>query len=606
MKTLILISIILCLNCSAQKQSNIWYFGDSAGISFNNGTPISLLDGQITFPSGHSHIEGTSSISDSSGSILFYSDGMTVWNKNHQIMQNGTDLLGNFSSTQSSIIVPDPADANNQYYLFTVSSGFCCGGSSSDGLRYSKIDMCLDNDNGGIIQGKKNIKLMDDIVEKIAVTRHSNGIDYWIVSHKFNSDEFWALKLTKDGIVDTVISAIGSIHNGHIAGTQGQMKISSTGDKIAIGASNGLDILDVFDFNNSTGNISNYSPLFKPNNNKSSIYGLEFSSNSSKLYINGTTTFGNTYAFLAQYDLSAGGGNLDSINTSLNIIYRDTVGIISSRGLQIGPDNKIYFVSINDNTTLSVIHNPNFYDIACNYEDKAISLKGRRGSMSLPSCISGFDYSNTIVQCISSGIDIQTACQAFTWIDSNTYTADNNTATFNIIGGASNGGDSVVSLNLTINTVVSSVTQVGKVLNADESGAMYQWINCPEMTPINGAISQSYNAEIDGNYAVIVTKDGCIDTSICHSIITSGIIGNNFGNKLLLYPNPINCNFSIDLGKSYNILKISLTDINGKIVQSKTYRNSQLLNLELNKSPGIYNLVIESIEKKAIIRLVKK
>jgi len=152
---------ISCFKSFGQKQGNIWYFGNFAGVDFNPGSPVALLNGQI--PSVGN--EGSSSIADSSGSLLFYSNGETIWNKNHSVMQNGSGLLGNYSSTQSSIIVPDPANPNKYFYIFTVSSGMCCGGNISDGLRYSKIDMCLDSTRGGVILNQKNIKLVDTFAE---------------------------------------------------------------------------------------------------------------------------------------------------------------------------------------------------------------------------------------------------------------------------------------------------------------------------------------------------------------------------------------------------------------------------------------------------------
>ncbi len=410
MKKLILISIIIFFITfvHGQKQGNTWYFGDLAGVDFSTGSPIALTNGQLTMPAGENHSEGTSAISDSSGSILFYSDGMTVWNKNHQIMQNGSGILGNFSSTQSSIIVPNPANLNRYYYLFSVSSGFCCGGNISDGLRYSKVDMCLDNSRGAIIATEKNIKLVDTVAEKIAVTRHANGTDYWILTHRSNSNEFWALQLNANGIIDTVITAIGSSHSGNIAGTQGQLKFSPNGQRIALAASNGLNLLEIFNFDNTTGIVSNFLSLNKPNNNQASIYGVEFSSDNSKLYASGVSASGLMYAFLAQYDLSAGGGSLPAINASMTEIYHNTTGYIAGKGLQIGPDNKIYWISLNINNphgTLAVVNNPNVLGMGCNYQDQIISLGGRQGSYSLPSFIAGFDYSNELVQCNSTNID---------------------------------------------------------------------------------------------------------------------------------------------------------------------------------------------------------
>ncbi len=402
MKKLIIIIIFIPLFCFGQKQGNIWYFGNCAGVDFNSGNPTALLNGQLCFPIGDSHNEGTSVISDSLGSILFYSDGMTVWNKNNQIMQNGTGLLGNFSSTQSSIIVPDPSNPNRYFYIFTVSSGFCCNGSISDGLRYSKVDICLDSARGGIIPTEKNIKLVDTVAEKISVTRHSNGFDYWILTHKFYSNEFWALLLTSSGIIDTVISAIGSVHTGILGGSQGQLKFSPNGEKIAIGASNGLNILDVFDFDKTTGIVSNAWYLLKPNNNHANIYGVEFSSDNSKLYASGNYSVGPMLPFLAQYDLSSGDTAL--INASMIEVYHYTSGPTNGKGLQIAPNNKIYWVSLNNPYKLAVINYPNISGLGCNYQDSSISLAGRQGSYSLPNFISGFDYSNGLTKCNQTDI----------------------------------------------------------------------------------------------------------------------------------------------------------------------------------------------------------
>ncbi len=57
----------------------------------------------------------------------------------------------------------------------------------------------------------------------------------------------------------------------------------------------------------------------------------------------------------------------------------------------------------------------------------------------------------------ATGVDVQTACNTFTWIDGVTYTSNNTTATDTVFGGASNGCDSIVTLNLTINQAVTVI-----------------------------------------------------------------------------------------------------------------------------------------------------
>jgi len=203
----------------------------------------------------------------------------------------------------------------------------------------------------------------------------------------------------------------------------------------------------------------------------------------------------------------------------------------------------------------------------------------------------------------TSSTDTQTACNSYTWIDGNTYTSSNNTATFTL-NNATN-CDSIVTLDLTINTVDSSVTQDGTLLTASEVGGTYQWVQCPSMTEISGATSQSYTAIANGDYAVMVSNNGCSDTSSCYTVSTVGTINNEFGSDLLLFPNPTNGEFSIDMGEEYNTATITITDLTGRLIFSNIYNNRQLLNLKLTEPSGVYLLIIQTENKRAVIRLVK-
>src|SRR5688572_5483696 len=116
----------------AQQEANTWYFGNFLGLDFNSGTAVPLNDGQL------STVEGVATISDANGDLLFYTDGVTVWNKVHGVMPNGTGLNGNPTTTQSAIIVPVIGDAT-RYYIFTVDYL-----NGPLGLRYSVANMTLD------------------------------------------------------------------------------------------------------------------------------------------------------------------------------------------------------------------------------------------------------------------------------------------------------------------------------------------------------------------------------------------------------------------------------------------------------------------------------
>jgi hypothetical protein len=151
-----------------------------------------------------------------------------------------------------------------------------------------------------------------------------------------------------------------------------------------------------------------------------------------------------------------------------------------------------------------------------------------------------------------------------------------------------------------------SVTQNGNSLTADLTGATYQWINCIHNTIISGSTSQTFTAINNGNYAVIITETGCADTSACYSVTGVGIIENNFNKELLFYPNPTDGYFSIDLRDRYQSITITMTDLTGKFTKLYKYNDSQLLHFKIDEPSGVYLLIIESGNQKAVIRLIKK
>ena len=91
-------SFFLSAAAFAQHEGDNWLMGWGAGLRF-------LPDGSFSFFSGQQHTrEGVASISDpETGDLLFYTDGTTVWNRQHSVMLNGKDLLGNYSAAQSAV-----------------------------------------------------------------------------------------------------------------------------------------------------------------------------------------------------------------------------------------------------------------------------------------------------------------------------------------------------------------------------------------------------------------------------------------------------------------------------------------------------------------------
>ena len=231
-------------------------------------------------------------------------------------------------------------------------------------------------------------------------------------------------------------------------------------------------------------------------------------------------------------------------------------------------------------------------------------------SFGAPLTYTGQEFSYYLIGSIpgATGTDTQTACDSLTWIDGLTYTADNNSATFNIVGGAANGCDSLVTLDLTINSVsdISTTTSVATI-SANNTAATYQWLNCSNgYSIINGATGSSYTATGNGNYAVQLTENGCVDTTACTSIDFTEISDAVFGSQISVYPNPTNGNFSIDLGKNYLSVKTTITDLTGRVIQASEFNNANILNLELTEPAGIYLLILDAAENRKVIRLVKQ
>lgn len=207
MKKEILLTIFCVIGFSvyAQYEASNWYFGENAGIKFNlgNNTISNSTDGQLKTR------EGCASISDDSGNLLFYTDGVTVWNKNHNVMQNGFGLNGDSSSTQSAIIVSKPQD-DNIYYVFTVDNNSLNG--FNFGLNYSEIDMSLQGGLGEVTV--KNTNLLPLCSEKItAVLKDCFTKDIWVVTFSSEDglseiyDTFHGFEVTSKGVNPSSITS---------------------------------------------------------------------------------------------------------------------------------------------------------------------------------------------------------------------------------------------------------------------------------------------------------------------------------------------------------------------------------------------------------------
>jgi len=329
MKKLFFYFFIFCaFNLIAKNQYNNWFFGFNSAITFNtnDGNPKSL-DSSLIYT-----LEGSSSISDKNGNLLFYTDGQTIWDKYHKPINLDNLLYGHQSSTQSSIIINLP-NSDSIYYIFTADAGEYYNNKDGTthkhrGFNYSIVEII--NDEPKVT--KSNIKLLDTVSEKFTATKHFNNNDYWIVVHGFNNNTFYKYLLTSKGLIEIGKQSIGQNIGGKWETTIGFMKFSPDGKYLAY-VSEGNDYIEIFKFDNMTGLISE--PLIIPTPGRYFNYGIEFSLNSNYIYV---SEYKNKT--IHRYNLK--NYNQNEIKKSEELIIKDSESAYIG-AIQIAPDGNIYF-----------------------------------------------------------------------------------------------------------------------------------------------------------------------------------------------------------------------------------------------------------------------
>ncbi|MDF2454796.1 MAG: hypothetical protein K0R51_789 [Cytophagaceae bacterium] len=411
----------------AQGEANVWIGATRVGLNFNSGSPTSFETGAArgVIDAGSAEGEGTSSIANAAGNLLFYTQGVNVYDRTHAVMSNGTGLLGNISSTQSAVIVPCPANPTRFYYIFCAppeeASAFAAGStSSSDGITYSIVDM---NGNGGLgAVTTKNVRITpvgENATEGLTAVPNLDGDGFWVIAHRAGDkptttpayNKFYIYGVTTAGI-NAATGVITSFNNqsanagtgiaGVVPGTlpsgsgNGQVIIKSNScfNKLAMTFFAKNSLVEIYNFNNDTGAISLANSITNVINNQ--VYGLEFSPNGDYLYV----TVLETNHRLYQFDISSG------VNATINAARTEwtPTGTTSLRWgqLQLGPDGKIYMAHHVDwnsigagspHASIGVINNPNVGGTGANFVEQQITsttLTGTGSKHGLPQIYKGF------------------------------------------------------------------------------------------------------------------------------------------------------------------------------------------------------------------------
>lgn len=375
-KLLFLFLLLISSTIFSQGEANFWYFGKNAGINFNSGNPVPIT-GKLNTN------EGCSSFSDKNGNLLFYSDGITVWDKNSNVMPNGKNLKGDPSSTQSAIIVPHPGK-NNIYYLFTVgANNYDMDGnliSATEGLQCYTIDMTANGGLGDVIGTPIDLSNGQNAnwTEKITSVKGVNCNSYWVISLVNNT--FVTYKIDSTGLITTpIISTV----NNYSQDPRGYLKVSPSGKKLASATFGAYGNFLLYSFDDATGKINNDGlQLISNVAADGHVYGVEFSPLSTKLYC---STYSSNTNRLYQFDLES-----SNIIASKKLIHKQP----GYRGaLQLAPNGKIYAtVPLDYNTGtnyLDAINSPEKLGLNCDYQEKALDLGSKGYAMQgLPPFIS--------------------------------------------------------------------------------------------------------------------------------------------------------------------------------------------------------------------------
>lgn len=466
------------------------------------------------------------------GNLLFYTDGLVVWNANNVQMPNGNGLRGGLfkSCSQGPAIVPFP-DNPNKYYIFTLDE---MEFDVYEGLKYSIVDMSLNGGLGDVEVATKNTPVYaDSLTEKITVVRSEEIRGYWVIVHRCNRNEFLSFKVSGcDVSTVPVVSAVGTPLIGgpdpnYRIPFYGSLKANPAGTRLGMPI-DGSKFLEFYDFNKTTGVVSNPIKIEVTDNTPTTPttdlrkYGAAFSPDGSKFY------FSN---LISVYQLNLAAYDSLSIATSLTL-----VGTPSNTPfqLELAPNNRIY-VGKAISSQLSCIPNPNAAGTACGFIDASVALTGSC-RLGLPGRVPERNFQDPPLSfsydCLTKNIEIQVMginSTAITWnmgvpggtLSGNpvTYTysdSGNYTITASINNECfSFSSDTVVFLencacNLSINANSGSILR-GDTLQLTATGAAtYSWTPSMGLSCTNCANPLAYPETTTTYYVTGTDASGCV------------------------------------------------------------------------------------------------
>lgn len=354
------------------KRNNLWYFSNRYGLDFSTEQPTYLTNGNTLT------ISPSSTMSDERGNLLFYTDGINVYDRFHTVMPNGTLTTAPAGTPGAEcIIVPHPG-IESQYYVFGI------GPFIGDGLRYTIVDLRLNNGRGDVIADKKFLRIGPNSINRgMAAVRSCAFEGYWLVVHEFFSNRFFAYAIKTNGLDPTPVISSTGFYEVNSAEIYAQMKLSPDGKRIALAHPKGEIGLEIFDFDPyQTGIVNNPKLIMVPDSQV--LRGVEFSPSGRFVYI---SIVRDKHAQVIQYDLEA----LD-IAASAFLVGEELSGAFYH--LQLTPRKEIYVAGSREYTIGSVmifagsgaiLHQPDRPGAACEFEAGALAFQNTSWCNVIPS-----------------------------------------------------------------------------------------------------------------------------------------------------------------------------------------------------------------------------
>ena len=352
-----------------------WIFGYNSGFEFEGmeGVILNFNESPLDIRLEETQMniaKSNACISNEFGELIFYSNGCFVADATHETMENGDWInpglvhnvqcqYGYTAGTQSCLILPMP-EHPNIYYFFHKHLIYIPE-LKTDSLLYSVVDMTGNGGLGKVTQKNEVAIAENPAAGELTAIKHSNGIDWWIITQKNLINKYNTLLLTPEGFEGPYEQEIGNIP---VIGGRGSSQIIFSPDGEKLARFNVVDQLWLFDFDRSTGQLSNFEHYVI--DTLPGVTGAAFSSNSRFLYLS-------VRNHLFQFDMYAP----DLLESKVLIDSWDGFGTplpAAFYKMQLGPDCRIYMNSTNSVSVLHVIHHPNRKGQACEFEQHGIQL----------------------------------------------------------------------------------------------------------------------------------------------------------------------------------------------------------------------------------------